>query len=361
MYNYNGVDLITNDDEQDVFSAMSDKERIKYLSQSPYGQMSLLDSFEIYYNVKLSKEVKDDGNINEIKSISIGDICKGCVVEFENRRMVITIPGIKDEIICKEDFSGCYDNVRNWLMVNNNTIYFEVREHTKGKYLVSVINAFYKVWVSRINNCIKHEKPITVHVDELVKGGYMCHTNIDELCKLTGAEYTHSVFIPGSHIVLNIESDFEKWLGKDLEIIPQKFVEFKKSMVNGQLMTENSLVGSRKRLLQISGDKNLYNLYNTWKLASSGKFKGDYSQSFEGTVTGIINSKKKVGVFVELDGMNITGLMPIESYELVNYKPGDKIGVSIKAFEVQDGKQPFEMNKKGKIFKSNVRIVLQEN
>lgn len=359
MYNFNGVNLLTNADEQDIFSAMSDKERIKYMSHSEYSKMPLLDSFEIYYNVKLSQHTKEDKNINEIKTINVGDICNGYVTEFNNRRMMINIPGIKDEIICKEDFTNCYDNVRNWLMVNNNTIYFEVREHIQGKYYVSVINAFYKIWMSHINSCIKNEKPITVHIDELVKGGYMCHTNIDELCKLTGTEYTHSVFIPGSHIVLNIESDFEKWLGEDVEIIPQKFVEFKKTVVNGQLMTENSLVGSRKRLLQISGDKNIYNLYNTWKLASSDKFKGDYKQSFEGTVTGIINSKKKVGVFVELDDLNITGLMPIESYELLNYKPGDKVGVTIKTFEVQEGKEPFQM-KKGKIQKANVRIVLQE-
>ena len=55
--------------------------------------------------------------------------------------------------------------------------------------------------------------------------------------------------------------------------------------------------------------------------------------------------------------MYITGLLPVESYELVNYKPGDEIKVKIKNFEIQEGKEPIVYNKKGKILKCNVRPI----
>ena len=41
----------------------------------------------------------------------------------------------------------------------------------------------------------------------------LCHTDIWPINELTGKNYTSSVFIPGSLIVLNIESDFNKWIG----------------------------------------------------------------------------------------------------------------------------------------------------
>ena len=74
---------------------------------------------------------------------------------------------------------------------------FEVREKRNGKYYVSVINAYYKIWQQLIERCIASETPINVHIDDLVRGGYLCHTNIWPITELTGKNYTSSVFIPG--------------------------------------------------------------------------------------------------------------------------------------------------------------------
>lgn len=52
-------------------------------------------------------------------------------------------------------------------------------------------------------------------------------------------------------------------------------------------------------------------------------------------MTGIINSGKKTGVFVELDGMYMTGLMPNEQMDLMNFKPGDAVNVYAKEFEIR--------------------------
>jgi len=333
----------------------NDKERLKYMKQA-YGNMSLAKAFAIFYGVEVSPEVKKDRSINQVNIINVGDICAGIVKEITKTQISFVIPGVKEEIISRENFSTCLDSIQNYLLSHNNKLLFEVREKKNNTYIVSVVNAYYKSWLDTIDKAIQHEDGIEVHIDSLVQGGYLCHTPITTLNNLTGRNYTHSVFIPGSHIVLNIEHDFEKWIGQDVVIVPQKFVEFRKNFKTGE--TENSLVGSRKKVLQIMGMKNLADMYNTYLLSTKENVK--YTpEVYEGVVTGIINAQKKQGVFVELQDKYITGLLPMESYDLLDYKPGDKIKVTIDTFEVQDGKEPFVLNKRGGIVNSNTRPVFK--
>lgn len=358
----NNQKLITSGDVFDVLDSpfKTERERIKYIS-SHYKKMSVAKAFAMYYNLELSDEIKSNKSINQINSIEIGKIYTGTVKVFNKNIMTFDIPGIKEEIVCKESFATCMDSITNYLLTHDNKLMFEVREKQHDRFYVSVINAYYKAWENIIKRAIEHEDAIEVHIDELVKGGYVCHTNITTLCELTGKNYISSVFIPGSHIVLNIERDFEKWVGQDVIIVPQKFVEFKKDLKTGY--TENSLVGSRKRVLMILGMRNMYNLWNDFetqkKLAALANVDKVVSDVYNGTVTGIINSSKKTGIFVELDDKYITGLMPIEATELLDYKPGDKINVRITEFEIQEGKDPFVLNKKNQVVKCNVRPVFE--
>ena len=357
----NNSKLLTNADVYDVLESpfADEKDRIKYISKH-YGNMSIAKAFSVYYGIE-DIDVKGNRNVNTVNTIELGKIYTGTVKEFTKSIMTFDIPGVKEELICKEPFATCIDSIRNYLLTHDNKLMFEVREFDHGKYYVSVINAYYKSWFNMIQKAIEHEDGINVHIDELVKGGYVCHTNITTLCELTGKNYTSSVFIPGSHIVLNIERDFEKWIGQDVMIVPQKFVEFKKDIKTG--MTENSLVGSRKRVLQILGMKNMFDIWNDVetkkKLASIANKTEVKSDVYEGTVTGIINSNKKTGIFIELNGKYITGLMPIDSSELLDYRPGDDISVRISEFEIQEGKEPFVINKKNQIVKCNVRPVFE--
>lgn len=334
----------------------NDVERIKYMSRA-YKNMSLAKSFSIFYGIDLSKDVKTNKDINVIQTIEIGKIYSGVVKSFDKNGIVFEMSGVKDEIISKENFNDCADAINNYLIQHNNKLLFEVREHKNNKYVVSVIRAYYKQWVNAINKAIQYEQGINVHIDSLVKGGYICHTDISSICALTGKKYTHSVFIPGSHIVLNIEHDFEKWIGEDVMIIPQKFVEFRRDMKTG--LIENSLVGSRKKVLQILGMNNIHEIYQKYALAKSDERVKYVPETYEGTVTGIINSNNKTGIFVELNDKYITGLMPIDAIDLLDYKPGDPIRVRISEFEVQEGKDPFIYNKGGYLVKSNVRPVFE--
>lgn len=342
------------DDDFPMFS--NDADRIKYMKRA-YGNMSLAKSFSIFYGVEVAPEIKSNKAINNVQIIELGNIYSGIVKSFGKNGIVFEIPGVKDEIISRENFNDCSDAINNYLINHNNKLLFEVREHKDNKYIVSVISAYYKQWTNNINKAIQHEQGINVHIDSLVKGGYICHTDITPLCQLTGKTYTHSVFIPGSHIVLNIEHDFDKWVGQDVTIVPQKFVEFRRDIKTG--LIENSLVGSRKKVLQIVGMNNIHEIYNKWLLASSDARVKYVPETFEGTVTGIINSSNKTGIFVELNDKYITGLMPIDAMDLLDYHPGDPIQVKISEFEVQEGKDPFIYNKKGQLLKSNIRPVFE--
>lgn len=361
----NNQKLITSGDVFDVLDSpfKTDRDRIKYISKN-YGRMSVAKAFSIYYGLELSDEIKSNKSINQINSIEVGKLYTGTVKSFDKNGIVFDMPGIKEEIVCKESFATCVDSVTNYLLNHDNKLMFEVREKNHDRFYVSVINAYYRAWENLIKHAIEHEDAIDVHIDELVKGGYVCHTQITTLCELTGKNYISSVFIPGSHIVLNIERDFEKWVGQDVKIVPQKFakfVEFKKDVKAGY--TENSLVGSRKRVLMILGMKNMYDLWNEFetrkKLAELANVDKVVSDVYTGTVTGIINSSKKTGIFVELDDKYITGLMPIDATDLLDYRPGDNINVRITEFEMREGKDPFVLNKKNQVIKCNVRPVFE--
>jgi len=351
------------DIEGDIFSGFkNDRERIKYIKKA-YGHMSIAKAFAVYYGEDISQETKNSPIVNNVINIELGHVYVGNVDTFNKTNIVFTIPGVKEELVSNENFTTCYDDIQSYLATHDNKLAFEVREKRDNKYIVSVIQGYYKIWSNKIMKNIERQQPIHVHIDELVKGGYICHTGIDELNSLTGRNYTHSVFIPGSHIVLNIEHDFEKWIGEDVDIIPQKFVDFKTIGYGASKMVEKSLVGSRKLVLQNEGNKNLYDIYNETmlknKLIESGKNVNIEDIIYNGTITGIINSSKKTGAFVELDDKYITGLMPVDSFDILDYKAGDHVKVKIKEFEIQEGKEAFIVNKKGNLIKCNTRPVFE--
>lgn len=349
--------LITyNDIEGDVFSGFSsDKERIKYMSHA-YSNMSLSKAFQIFYSLKLDEDTLKNNSINKVYTLELGQIYNGFVESFGKNGISFSIPGVKSEIICKENLNDCVDAINNYLLTHNNKLLFEVREKKNNTYYVSIINAYYNAWVKMIEDAIKNNNGIQVHIDELVHGGYICHVPIKQLVDLTGKMYTHSVFIPGSHIVLNIENDFEKWVGEDVIIVPQKFVDFYRNFKTGEI--EKSLVGSRKKVLQILGNSNLYEIWKKYNLANENPTV-KWDNSFDGIVTGIINSQKKTGIFVEIKDKFITGLAQINSIDLINYKPGDPVKVRISEFECKEGFEPFVYTRNGGIKECNIRPVFE--
>ena len=321
---------------------VNDNDRLKYMKHA-YKNMSVIDAFSKFYGLNVDESLKSNRAVNNIYPIEVGKTYLGTVKEINKKHILFEFPGCKDEIECKDPIADCIDNIVNYLRLHDNKLLFKVNSKSNGKFNVGVFEAYYQKWIKEMNNNIRSEKPILVHIDYNIKGGYACHTHITTLLELTGKAYTHFVFIPGSLIVLNIEHNFDKWIGQDVAIIPQNFTKYFVQKAGSAGETENSLVGSRKRVLELQGMMNLEKIYNNYQLLKKTNSK---CEVFKGTVTGIIRSNKKMGVFIELDDMYITGLMPVTSAEdLVDYKVGDSIDVCIKEFEVQEGKEPFIYDK----------------
>lgn len=344
----------SNNNEFPVFK--NERERIKYMSNA-YRNMNLTKAFQTFYNLSIKQEVYNNSTINSVYTLEIGKSYLGNVESFSKRGLTFSVPGVKDVIMSKENFTDCEDNINNYLLTHNNKLLFEVKEKKNNVYIVSVIDGYYQSWVNIIDDAIRNNNGIQVHIDQLVHGGYLCHTLIKTLYDLTGKQYTHSVFIPGSHIVLNIEHDFERWIGEDVIIVPQKFVDFRKNFKTGEI--EKSLVGSRKKVLQLLGINNMLEIYTKWKLCEEHD-NVSFDNKFEGIVTGIINSRNKKGIFIELNDKYITGLAELDSIDLLNYKPGDPVNVKIINFECKEGHEPFVYTKNGKHIKEcNVRPVFE--
>lgn len=329
----------------------NDKERIRYMKDN-YGHLSLAEQFAVFYGEEVSNTVKKNKRINNPVNIEIGGSYKGIVTEISKNGIVFDVAGVKEEVISKENFSDCMDAVQNYLLNHENELLFTVTEKKDNKYYVSVLEGYYRSWQKQIEKAIEQRAAINVHIDSLVRGGYMCHTDIWPISELTGKTYTSAVFIPGSNIVLNIENDFERWLDKDVQAVPQKFTKFR----SFGRPTENSLMASRKMVLKILGMKNMYEIYTRAKLGERPDVKY-VPEVFTGKVTGIINSNKKTGIFIEIEDKYITGLMPIEEANLLNYKPGDTVQVYIQEFECMEGKEPFFIDRKNIIKACNLRPV----
>lgn len=348
-----GRGLITAANFDDPFDCpfKNDKERIRYMKEN-YGHLSIAEQFATFYGKTIDNGLKKNKRVNNPIKIEVGGSYKGVVTEINKDGITFDVPGVKELVISKENFTDCMDAVQNYLLNHENELLFTVTEKKDNKYYVSVLEGYYRSWQKQIEKAIDQHAAIEVHIDSLVRGGYMCHTNIWTISELTGKTYTSAVFIPGSNIVLNVETDFERWLGKDVQVVPQKFTKFR----SYGRPVENSIMASRKMVLKILGMKNMYEIYTRAKLSERPEVKFT-PEVFDGKVTGIINSNKKTGIFVEIEDKYITGLMPVDESELLNYKPGDNIQVYIKEFECMEGKEPFVIDKKSVIRACNVRPV----
>ena len=171
-------------------------------------------------------------------------------------------------------------------------------------------------------------KPIeTVEVVDLhlVKGGYVGKAIIPTISEFVGEPFMVDAFIPGSQIVLNTTDDFEAFEGQSV----RAFIMSYAPKPNGRGM---SLVCSRKNYLKHCGNMNLKQFHGMWCDAGD-EWEQISKRVWDGKITGVLNSAKKCGVFVEIPQLNITGMIPTKPEELVNYKAGSEISVLIETFD----------------------------
>jgi hypothetical protein len=93
-----------------------------------------------------------------------------------------------------------------------------------------------------------------------------------------------------------------------------------------------SLVASAKELIKFRGECTLIEMFKSW-CEESEAWTTTKETAFPGRVTGVINSSKKCGVFVEIPTLNMTGLVSVDPDKLVNYKTDSEVYVKITGFD----------------------------
>jgi hypothetical protein len=325
--------------------------RIKAWTMKFSGTDTIVEAFQTVYGKKECKVSKDNQDDNLDFELYVGKFIELQVDGITNRGLKLSSPFIKEEIVNKDNLTKS-DGFSRYLTTAGNKIIGVVKSIDSRQVHIDVLDAYYKLWTKYMNAKIEDEEAVEVSDLELIRGGYLGKVKVNHLCEVTGDDYVNTVFIPGSQIVLNIESDFEKWVGKTVKVLPQKFTTFS----TGYSRTDNCLLCSRKRLLQKLGMQSMRDLYNSYQLGT--KMGSWTSGEYEGIITGVLKTSQKCGVFVELPEYAITGMLPLQTSELVNYKNGMPITVKIKEFEVSPGKKPF-YEKNGKVLQSNVRVIFE--
>ncbi len=318
------------------FSRESD--RIKHNTKI-YKDKSIAEAFATHYGVEVNTTQSDyviqNIEIGSTVSVKFTNVTKGCVNLISNNP--------------KELFT-CRHNVWSWSGLDTDK-WFEAEVISKQgtQYVVDILIPIMNKFINSAKKTIKNyfqSTEVLVKDLQIQRGGYTGKINIDDITDITGQPYEVGAFIPGSHIALNIERDFNKWVGEDVQAMVMNFTDN-----NGNI----SIICSRKKLLNSCGQQSLVALYDM--VFRDG---GSFDQVFEGVVTGIINSANKKGVFVEIPEYAITGLLQVPSSELVNYRTNTTIDVKIAGIEWDPKREPYKRSREGILYECNLKPILEE-
>lgn len=305
----------------------TDRDRIKFYSQK-YRSKDITEAFEDVYGIKLQKLA----TLAPIANVNINDIVKLKVNGVTKEGAILDTTNLKYDVKFAVDL---------WKMPSMQNAEFpkdlEVMVIAKDKNTITVdpLAATYKTFLDfydkeGLASQYNIERPATVKIKnlKLTPGGYVGNLVVPILSKLTGKDTTVKAFIPGSQIVQNIESDFDKWIGKDVEAFVTTVIK-KEDMRPG---SDISLICSRKNLINHYGNMNTIQIFKDYT-ENNDAWKKVQNTTYTGIVTGVVNTSKKCGVFVEVPELNITRIISKPANELVNFKKGSTVKVKLTSFE----------------------------
>ena len=300
----------------------NDRTRIKVYSNR-FKNKSVAEAFQEVYGVDLTGV---SNTANELpREYKVGDIIKTKLVSVSKDSVKFADVNYKGIVMCSINLYK-YRKLRGG---SDELIDAVVTDVKKDRISLDPIKPMTEKWIHDVisnpvlQNVLGNPKTIMVRNLQLTAGGFMGKAVIPSTSKFVGEEVTVDAFIPGSQIVLNITDDFEQFIGKDVDAFVLNYVQKGEDM---------SLICSVKSYLTFLGHEVLIELFNRW-CEDSPKWDEFAKKIYNGKVTGVINSSKKCGVFVEVPDLNITGMVKVVPEELVNYKPGDDVYVSLSSFD----------------------------
>lgn len=315
----------TLDYEWPVFK--TDKERIKHFSKQ-YKDVSIVEAFEMGSGVK--SNVSKENPVNQTpQELHVGQVVPMNITSISKNGVVFNNVSFKQNVMSGVNLYK-YEKFRQFLPTF--PINVKVTSVMKDRVMVDPLAPMMDSWLQSIledtdiQRNIKQPMIIQVKNLKLTRGGFMGKAVIPNISNFVGDEYTVDAFIPGSQIVLNIENNFEKWNGKTVNAFVTNYIN------KPNEPSQMSLICSVKEYLKFLGEMNTVEMFNNW--CEENEAWNKVSQTvWSGKVTGIINSSKKCGVFVEIPEINMTGMIPMKPEDLVNYKPQDSINVMLDKFE----------------------------
>lgn len=344
----------------------SDTKRIKTLSKR-YKQVSIADAFANYYNMDL-KNVSP--LVNETPpEVRLGSVITTKILMIDKERVLFDTVNFKTNIQSAVNLYK-YEKFKHFLPMDE--IEVVVTRVDKDKIVVDPIAPMLETWLNPIIKEPVNQKkissdfnseaaPVKVKITQLTRGGFMGRAVIPNVSEFVGEDYTVDAFIPGSQIVLNITDNFEQFVGKTIDTFVVNYIQ------KPNTKNEMSLICSAKDVIKFNGEVNMINIFNSW-CEEGNLWKSVADKSFNGKVTGVINSAKKCGVFVEIPELSITGMVATKPEDLVNYKPHTTINVKLAGFEEElfydaaTGQQqhviPYEIED-GVLKKCNLKPILQ--
>lgn len=302
----------------------NDKERIKFLSRK-YKDVSICEAFASEYKISI-QPLHEQVDITPTEP-RIGDVLNVHIASVDKNRVVFDTMNLKNELISKVNLYK-YSIFRSFIPTDYVKVL--VTNIDKQRIYVDPIAPLVDSWMSRhigdklYQKQIKNPRPVRVKNLQLTNGGFLGEAVISDVSNFLHEEYTVPAFIPGSQIVLNIAENFEAYNGKEVDAFVVNYMK----KPNGDI----SVVCSVKEYLKFQGECTMMEMFNSW-CDGTDYWKMVEKTTYQGKVTGIINSAKKCGIFVEIPGLKITGLVSAKPEELVNYKPHSDVMVKIKGFD----------------------------
>lgn len=343
----------------------SDGLRIKANSKL-YKDLDIVEAFNRHYGLSMV----DESNLaNYIpRELQVGDLIKTRILSISKGSVVFDVANLKTNVQSSVNLHK-YEKFKHFLPMDEITAVVTRRD--RDKVVIDPITPMVNEWLTPVLSDPTSQKVIpcescpdimSIRVKDLqlTGGGFTGKAVIPNVSEFVGEDYTIDAFIPGSQIVLNIAENFEEFNGKTVEAMVVNYM--KKPFQQGM-----SLVCSVKERLKFIGELNMIQLFNSW--CEEGElWKDNVSTTYEGKVTGVINTSKKCGVFVEIPHLAITGMVQAKPEELVNYKPHMKVNVKLTGFDEEmfynsDVAQlqhvlPYEIEN-GVLRKCNLKPILQ--
>lgn len=297
----------------------SDNARIREATRALRGK-TIAESFAAAYGIKEVFGTKD--NVERLQSLTCKDLKPGDVVEL--RILSINKKGVTFE---QDDYKETIVSTVNLYQYPNfkkfipkDPIKVKVMSKDLNKVYVDPLQPMVEEFIEKVKNTISIQanvkNPIVTKVTQLhhMRSGYIGNLRIDNVSDFCGKDMYMQAFIPGSQITLNIESNFEKWDGKDVEA-------FITNLAVKPGTTDITIACSVKEYLRFLGNLNIIQMFKDY-CEENKAWKKQVNEVRDGNITGICKSQNKSGVFVEIPSMGITGMVPTPREELTKHKPG---------------------------------------